>query len=145
MEKQMLLKFEIILEPYELIPSNNLNNLLLILLSERYIKKIYNSKIICELHNVNINENPKILSNGNIKFCCNANCTAIDLNIDDELVLSITSNNKMGAFYKSDQLTIFIPKYLCNEQVIPDINTSVSVAIVGKRITDKYVCVAKML
>uniref|UniRef100_A0A6C0F9S0 Uncharacterized protein n=1 Tax=viral metagenome TaxID=1070528 RepID=A0A6C0F9S0_9ZZZZ len=145
MEKQILLKFEIIIEPHELIPSKNLNNLLLILLCERYVNKIYNSKIICALYDVNINENPKILSNGNIKFCCNVDCSVIDLNINDELILPITSNNKMGAFYKSDQLTVFIPKHLCKEQMIPDIDTSISVIIVGKRITDKYVCVAKML
>ena len=145
MKKEMILPFEIILKPNELVSNVNINKLLLCSLSERYLQKIYNGKIICQFHKAILEGIPRVITNGNIKFYCNVECCAIDLNIDDKLVLEISSTNKMGAFYKSDQLTIFIPKHLCIDNEIPCENSSVDVMIVGKRITDKIVCVAKII
>ena len=48
----------------------------------------------------------------------------------------------MGFSYKTEKLCIFIPIHLSNNQIF-DIDDEIEVIIIGKRIEENIVCIAK--
>jgi len=143
MEKTEVLPFEVVVRPGEIVTGVDMSRHLGLLVSERHKNTIYKGVVILQVVFVQLTRDAKVLTSGDVKFYADVTCKVLSVSVGDKVRITITSNNNMGAFWKSSAMTIFIPRQLSNDDV-PQQDTSLEVEIVGKRVSDKIVCIGKL-
>ena len=87
----------------------------------------------------------KIMPNGSVQVSTTALCRVVNPRVNSTYEITVSSSNNMGAAYKTSGITVYIPKHMCTNQVVPNVDTVVNCEIVGKRIQDNILCIAKMV
>tara|TARA_B110000977_G_scaffold201646_1_gene297469 strand:+ start:12113 stop:12532 length:420 start_codon:yes stop_codon:yes gene_type:complete len=138
MEKSAVLHINISCKPDELkIPCIGL-------LRHKYNETIFKDIYILNIEKIITKTTGKILNNGYIQYKITSQCRVLDLEMNTTYNLRITHMNKMGALHKNEKITVFIPIQYYNNTV-PEVDSSFDVKIIGKRIEDSIVCVAKII
>lgn len=145
METKDDLRIQFILKASDIKPNVNVEKFLTIYASDKYTNTIHEGRIIIHIFNVKLIEPIRILTNGMLKYTAKIECTVLNPVIGEVVKIHVTSVNKMGAIYKNLQMTIFVPKHLCENEILPLVGTSIMVKIVGKRIEDKILCIGSMI
>lgn len=143
MEKTEVLPFEVVVKPGEIATGVDMSRHLGLLVSERYKGTIYRGVVILQVVSVRLTRDAKVLTSGDVKFYADVTCRVLAVSVGDTVRVTVTSTNNMGAFWKSSAMTIFIPRQLSDDDV-PQQDASVEVEIVGKRVSDKIVCIGKL-
>lgn len=140
METYKDIELPIIVSPQELFLTDDFLNLLNI----KYTKSIFQNIFIHHVSNILNVKGGRILHNGHVSYNVLANCFIINSDIGKQYKIPITNVNKMGAMYKNEKFTIFIPVNYFNG-ISVNINDYYYVSILGKRIEDSIVCVGSIV
>lgn len=105
-------------------------------------KNIVDNVYINDINNVSYNKEAKII-NSKLSILCVCNCSVIDPILNSVITITINDINKMGAYYKYEKLCIFIPQHLMKDSL--QLNTTVQIEIIGKRIEDTIICIGKCI
>jgi len=115
-------------------------------IKENFQETIYNGKYISEIKKIINLEYGKILSNGYINVQIQTESIVFDLKIGKVYKnITVTKNNKLGAFIKLNKINIYIPKEYCINDVIPNVGNIITINIIGKRVEDNVSCIAKQV
>ncbi len=111
----------------------------------KYVDDIYNGIYFIEILKTLNSSQGFIDINGNVSIDVEVHGNGINISQGNEIQMEITQKNRMGYSYIFGKICIFIPMIpeYCNEKefCVGDI---VNVVILGKRVEDKIVCVAKV-
>jgi len=136
--------FDVLTKPNDLKVGIDMNKYMYCYITEKYKDRIYDGKHIIAINEVSVISIPKIMTNGRVRFKIKSKCTVIDLEVGDVVSMEVSSTNKMGATYKNNCITIFIPKHKCINEIIPQEGEQVNVEILGKRVDERIVYVGKI-
>ena len=89
--------------------------------------------------------NGSIDEDGNVVMRVNCTTTVANPVVNETYNVRITGANKMGAVYRDEGVTIFIPKHYCTDGIIPDVCTCVDVLIIGRRVDGNIMCIGKII
>lgn len=138
MEQTDELDVEISIPPYKL---NNVN--LLDFVKDVIECTIKQGKYIKEVCKVSTKSIGKITMNGHVVYNVKCECVTLEPKLNETYDICIHNMNKMGAIHKNNLVTIFIPRSYWNNIDI-ELNMTVSVKIIGKRIEDKIMCIGQI-
>jgi DNA-directed RNA polymerase subunit E'/Rpb7 len=140
MNKLQEIPYKINLHPSML--KRNISSTLNSLIIEKMKHKIFNSSYIVDILSFKHSNTGAINNDASVSYnvivCCNTICPQVD----QQYSIKITHINKMGILHKFEHVTIFIPlHHLINQSHA--IDDTINVKILGKRIEENLVCVAK--
>jgi hypothetical protein len=115
------------------------------LLNTLFKGKIYNGILINTVNKIMKYSFGNVISTGEVMFYIDALCSITDPIVNQTYDICITNNNKLGAFYNSDNIFVFIPKTCCINGIIPVIGDMVTIKIIGKRIENKISCIGSII
>jgi hypothetical protein len=121
---------------------NNFKNYINSLCKVKLIENIHEDTYIENILHTVINPDKKINIDGSIRVNVVCQCKIIDLQIHSKYDITINEINKMGYSFKTNKLCIFLPIHLCGDSTY-QISDTISVQIIGKRIEDSIICIAK--
>ena len=111
--------------------------------NEQLIDQIYNGFYITKINNIFPIKYKKINIDGSINIKVKCLCNVIDPIVNNTYDIYINDINKMGFSYKYKKICIFLPIHLCDKQI--SINDKLKVEIIGKRIEESILCIAKCI
>tara|TARA_B100001094_G_scaffold322812_1_gene372701 strand:+ start:2939 stop:3382 length:444 start_codon:yes stop_codon:yes gene_type:complete len=133
--------FRILILPYEL--SLNIEEVLEFKMHEKYKQNIFQGSFILDIKSFKYNQLAYINNDASITFNIVATCEVLFPEEGKHYEIKFNNVNKMGAFCKFSKVTIFVPKHSFKNQELPNINDILNVEILGKRVEENLVCVAK--
>ena len=139
MESKARIILKIVAEPSQLCQFNIKRELI-----QKYCNTVTYGVYIIDILSVAADNTGKILNNGSVEYNVNTECRVLSPQIGETYSICITGSSKMGAVYKCDEVTIFIPKHMCSE-ITPEVGDSVHVNIVGKRIDGRILCIGRQV
>lgn len=137
MEKYLNIEIQLNLKPSEVYSP------LLGCLKDKYNGQLFKKFYIVDVMKINETNGGRILNDGSILCKITAYCIVLDPEIGNTYNLKITNINKMGALYKHELVTIFIPTQYYNNHTL-EVDSTFDITIIGKRIEDSIVCVGKV-
>lgn len=121
-------------------PQNMMENKLS-LLKGKYNDQIYKGYHILDVEEI-VNEGKgKILNSGHTLYNILAKLKIYIIGIGDVIKTMVSHVNKMGAFCVIQKISVFIPNHFQNKQMQE--GDIVDLEIVGKRVQEHIVCIAK--
>lgn len=108
---------------------------------EKLQNNIQNEYYIKDVIEIKDNKKYKINTDGSIHANIMCYCHVINPVIDSIVEIKITDVNKMGFSHKFDKICIFIPNNTNNNSY--NINDTVKVKIIGKRIENNILCIGQ--
>ena len=132
-------KFKVCIFPNEL--CKNIDKIIEQKILNTYLKTIFRASLILSIKSFKYQQLGLINNDGSITYDVIATCENINPEKGNIYDIKINNINQMGALCKFDKVTIFIPNHFILEKI--NINESLKVEILGKRIEENLVCVAK--
>ena len=112
----------------------------------KYVDDIYNGIYFIEIVKTSHANQGIIDINGNVSIEVIVHGRGVNICEGSNLKIEITQKNKMGYSYVYNKICIYIPivpEYCNNKEYF--VGDVVNVLILGKRVEDKIVCVAKII
>jgi len=134
------LKYKINIQPSNL--NGNIRDVLKNTIHEKMEKRILNGAYIISICDFKHKQTGVINNDGSVSFNIIVTCQTFCPKIGNEYDLKITHINKMGIMHKYENVSIFV----ANHHLINDdhkIDDMMKIQIMGKRIEENMVCVAK--
>lgn len=141
MEENKTIVYQFNLQPNDL----QNKNIIQFIENECYKKlnnNIYDDYFIKDIKNITICNDHKINSNTSISVKCYCISEIINPIIGSVVNIKINDSNKMGFSYKYKKICIFIPNHFANNIKV---NDTINVTILGKRIEENIICIAKQV
>lgn len=134
------LNYKINVEPKLL--NNNIKDTLESILSSKMIKKVFQGAYIIDIISFKYKNSGIINNDGSVSFSTIVTCKTCYPVVGENYKLPITHINKMGVMHKFENVSIFIANHhLLNQD--HKVGEIIDITIIGKRIEENMVCVAK--
>ena len=141
MNKLLNISFRIKLEPSHL--SNNIAFKVKQITKDLYNHNLYKDCYINNILDIKIQSKAKVNYDGCVIYHVDATCDVIQPLIDEIYNIQLTNVNKMGALWKYNKITFFIPKQYFINEITPNVDDLIKVQIIGKRLEENMICIAK--
>lgn len=139
MEEQLEMTMMMVLQPEQL-ESCSIKKLV----RSKYIGTVFRGVYILDIKSAGIIEHGKVLNDGTVSYSISSVCLVLNPRVGSVYSLTISGSNKMGAVYKLHEVTVFIPKHKCIDEIVPDAADVVDVKIIGKRIESRIMCIGEV-
>lgn len=111
------------------------------MLRTKYSDQIYKGYHIIDIEEIIEEGKGKVLNSGYILYNILAKFKIYTIGIGDVIKAMVSNVNKMGAFCIIQKISVFIPNHFQNNQMQE--GDIVGLEIVGKRVQEHIVCIAK--